>query len=302
MTVYNQVAWTKCSSSFEAFTAVMFHVESFWVVMPRTVLIGYQCFGGPCFLHLQVEPLKRWYPTTTPHDVTTQKISAWNLHFFTSTVYVTNSCISVLACNKKSTEQTKFSFLFSPSLLSQTKPAREEMSHTLAQVCGPLSHTSAQACKPLESHFRTSLLAAWVIHRHKLASLLSHTSAQAWEPLSHASTQAWEPLSHASAQPRHSLSLSLSLLCSSRTAARSQHINNIGITCSYVLCHLGIAFVLARLPKVALLSYLIRAAFADSRDGVVLQPGVWAWGLTTDHKNNCYEMFHRYSDGFFAMT
>jgi hypothetical protein len=31
------------------------HVEVFWVVTPYSVVIGYQCFGAPCYLHLQGE-------------------------------------------------------------------------------------------------------------------------------------------------------------------------------------------------------------------------------------------------------
>jgi hypothetical protein len=27
----------------------------FWVVMPCSDVVGYQCFGGPCCLHLQGE-------------------------------------------------------------------------------------------------------------------------------------------------------------------------------------------------------------------------------------------------------
>jgi len=33
---------------------VKFHVEVFWVVMPCNV-VGYQCFRGPCCLHLHPE-------------------------------------------------------------------------------------------------------------------------------------------------------------------------------------------------------------------------------------------------------
>jgi len=42
---------------FEAFMAVMIQVEIFWVETPE--------HGPP----------KRWYPTTTPHGVTTKKTS-----------------------------------------------------------------------------------------------------------------------------------------------------------------------------------------------------------------------------------
>jgi hypothetical protein len=30
-------------------------VEVFWVVMPYSVVVGYQRFKGPCYLHLQGE-------------------------------------------------------------------------------------------------------------------------------------------------------------------------------------------------------------------------------------------------------
>jgi hypothetical protein len=34
---------------------VMFHVEVFWDVMLCCVVVGYQHFRGPCYLHLQGE-------------------------------------------------------------------------------------------------------------------------------------------------------------------------------------------------------------------------------------------------------
>jgi hypothetical protein len=37
---------------FEVFTAVKMQVEVFWVVTSRSVVVGYQRFGGPCCLHL----------------------------------------------------------------------------------------------------------------------------------------------------------------------------------------------------------------------------------------------------------
>jgi hypothetical protein len=42
-------------SCFEAFTAAMFQVEVFWVVTSCSVVVGYQCFRGPYYLHLQGE-------------------------------------------------------------------------------------------------------------------------------------------------------------------------------------------------------------------------------------------------------
>jgi hypothetical protein len=80
-------------ASFEGFTAVMFQFEVFRLVTPCSVVVGYQRFRDPCCLHLQVEVfwvvtpcnvvvgyqiLKRRYPTTKLHGVTTQKNSTWN--------------------------------------------------------------------------------------------------------------------------------------------------------------------------------------------------------------------------------
>jgi hypothetical protein len=62
----------------ETFTAVVFQVEAFCVVTPSGVVLGYQRFKGPCCLHLQHGPLKRWYPTKTQHGITTQKTSKLN--------------------------------------------------------------------------------------------------------------------------------------------------------------------------------------------------------------------------------
>jgi hypothetical protein len=39
-------------ANFEAFTAVMFQVEVFWVVTPCGVVVGYRRFRGPCCLSL----------------------------------------------------------------------------------------------------------------------------------------------------------------------------------------------------------------------------------------------------------
>jgi hypothetical protein len=46
--------------------------QIFWVVTPHSVVAGYQLFRGSCCLHPH---LKRWYPTTTLHGVTTQNNS-----------------------------------------------------------------------------------------------------------------------------------------------------------------------------------------------------------------------------------
>jgi len=52
----------------EAFT-VKIQLEVFLVVMPCSVVVGYQCFRDPYCLHLQDEV------TTTLQSVTTQKTS-----------------------------------------------------------------------------------------------------------------------------------------------------------------------------------------------------------------------------------
>jgi len=41
------------TASFEAFRALIFRVELFWVVSPCSVVLGYQHFTGSCCLHLQ---------------------------------------------------------------------------------------------------------------------------------------------------------------------------------------------------------------------------------------------------------
>jgi hypothetical protein len=48
------------------FMAMMFQVELFWVVTPCSVVIGYQRFRGPCFLHLQGEV--SYHNTTERHN------------------------------------------------------------------------------------------------------------------------------------------------------------------------------------------------------------------------------------------
>jgi hypothetical protein len=41
-----------CDVKFEVFIAVKIQAEVFWVVMLCNVVVGYQCFRGPCCLHL----------------------------------------------------------------------------------------------------------------------------------------------------------------------------------------------------------------------------------------------------------
>jgi hypothetical protein len=43
------------SASFEVFTAVMFQVKVFWVMMPCSVVVGYHHFRGPCCLCFEGE-------------------------------------------------------------------------------------------------------------------------------------------------------------------------------------------------------------------------------------------------------
>jgi hypothetical protein len=46
---------TDSNVRFGVFRAVNIQVEGFWVVVPCSVVVGYQCFRGPCCLHLQDE-------------------------------------------------------------------------------------------------------------------------------------------------------------------------------------------------------------------------------------------------------
>jgi len=52
---------------------VHIQVEVLWVVMPCSVVVGYQRFGRPGWRWRQKGPLKCRYSTTTLHSVTTQK-------------------------------------------------------------------------------------------------------------------------------------------------------------------------------------------------------------------------------------
>jgi hypothetical protein len=38
---------------YEVFMVVKIQVKVFWVVMPCSDVVEYQCFGGPYYLHLQ---------------------------------------------------------------------------------------------------------------------------------------------------------------------------------------------------------------------------------------------------------
>jgi len=56
---------------------VKIQVEIFWDVTPCSVVVGYQSFGGQFWRWRQHGLPKHWYPTTTLHDVISQKISTW---------------------------------------------------------------------------------------------------------------------------------------------------------------------------------------------------------------------------------
>jgi hypothetical protein len=56
-----------CGSS-EAFRAVMFQVEVFWIVTPCNVMVGYQRSRGPCHLQLHPETLVYNHDTTRRHN------------------------------------------------------------------------------------------------------------------------------------------------------------------------------------------------------------------------------------------
>jgi hypothetical protein len=42
-------------TTFETFTVVIFQVKVLWVVLPCSVMVGHQCFRGPCCLCPQGE-------------------------------------------------------------------------------------------------------------------------------------------------------------------------------------------------------------------------------------------------------
>jgi hypothetical protein len=60
----------KVTWKFEAFMTVKIQFKVLWVVTPYSVVVGYQCFRGPCCLHLLGSPLKHWYHTTTQKTLT----------------------------------------------------------------------------------------------------------------------------------------------------------------------------------------------------------------------------------------
>jgi len=59
---------------FEVFTAVDIQVGVFWVVMPSTDVVLYQCFGGLCYLHLWVTLKMK---AATLHGNIAQKTLTW---------------------------------------------------------------------------------------------------------------------------------------------------------------------------------------------------------------------------------
>jgi len=64
--------------SLKIFAVMKIQVMVFWVVTTCGVMVGYQCFGGPCCLQGKVHsaPPKHWYPTVSLHGVITQKTTA----------------------------------------------------------------------------------------------------------------------------------------------------------------------------------------------------------------------------------
>jgi hypothetical protein len=49
----------KYNLSFQAFIVMMIQVEVFWVVTPCSVVVGYQCFRGPCCLQGEVTRMEK---------------------------------------------------------------------------------------------------------------------------------------------------------------------------------------------------------------------------------------------------
>jgi len=62
-----------CTVRFQVFMAAKSEIV-FWVVTLCSVVVGYQRFQGPHYLHPEDDGSpKRWYPTTALHDVTIRK-------------------------------------------------------------------------------------------------------------------------------------------------------------------------------------------------------------------------------------
>jgi len=82
-----------------------FQVEFIWVLTPGSVAVGYHCFGGPFFLHLQegrnVGILSQHYtvsqPTRSPLDYSQpwKSESRNHLFFFTWNIILLLFCMSV---------------------------------------------------------------------------------------------------------------------------------------------------------------------------------------------------------------
>jgi len=71
----NSVRWLIFYTSFEAFMEVIFQVV-FWIVILGSVVVGYQCFIGPCCFHLHfiLKMEAAWTSeTSVSHHNTTRK-------------------------------------------------------------------------------------------------------------------------------------------------------------------------------------------------------------------------------------
>jgi len=70
-----------CRCKIWVFTVRMIQVKVFWVVTPRSVVVGHQSFmrqSSP-WTWRQQGPPKHWYSTMTLHGVTTQKTLTWSV-------------------------------------------------------------------------------------------------------------------------------------------------------------------------------------------------------------------------------
>jgi hypothetical protein len=66
------VSWSSFACFKICFPFLALKVVVFWVFAPHSEVVGYYLFGGPCF-HLHGPP-KRWYPTTSLHNVRNQNL------------------------------------------------------------------------------------------------------------------------------------------------------------------------------------------------------------------------------------
>jgi hypothetical protein len=94
--------------SFEAFAAVMFQFEIFWVVPPCSVVTGYQRFGCPCCFHLHYTTSQLRKPR---HEIVTyMNGTTWDTHRHTHFTSQRQSVLKTTATNRRNRIIYKLNF------------------------------------------------------------------------------------------------------------------------------------------------------------------------------------------------